>query len=133
MNASSADTANARPSNCGRPVVAPNGGANKAIKAKSIIHTGTTAGANNRDMAVTFFFQPRRTSVGAKSTYGSHAIRDFSQQPHQQCHGRANQENHQREQPDHKQQHQRIVEQSQERVERTPCVAGFSRPPTRVS
>jgi hypothetical protein len=57
MNASSADTANARPSNCRRPVVAPNGGANKAIKANRIIHTGTTtARANNTDMAVTFFF-----------------------------------------------------------------------------
>jgi hypothetical protein len=39
MNASSTDTANATPSNCRRLVVAPNGGANKAIKANRIIHS----------------------------------------------------------------------------------------------
>src|SRR5688572_3804630 len=68
----------------------------------------------------------RRTSVGAESTYSSHPIRDFNQQPQQQCHRRANQENREREQPDHKQQHQRIVEQSQGLVERSPCVEAFS-------
>jgi hypothetical protein len=54
INASSADTANARPSGR-RPVVALNGGANKAINVNRIIHTGTTTvRANNTDMAVTF-------------------------------------------------------------------------------